>query len=1352
MGSIYDSPLVALDKHRIDVIFPRTTISITLIDSIFGRDLISIIRSRQISNYVICRNSKSGDFYDILYCDVADQMIYQLIDRTYDFANSKLSSCLVANTNVTTKHQRMALFVFNIYQFKEMLMLRTATIENYNTNPQNLILRPMLNKRVMFRKSDKKLFLIRLPSSLVIKIKCPLTETVQGLISRAYNKMREIYFESEIKTINFYKIVTNEGELSPLKMIKDDIVILKALKAQYYTNQPQLFLKQDSVHSGFDNMVNELTRELDLNNIALNEEIICFNSVCSTLRKTVGSYDESKVQNEIISKYLEVSETTPALPPSLNLSPINFTIQAYLKINNCPTQQQPYTISVGCNQTANDVIRGILENIRLKSKIQFSSPNINPSNEFGGDGSSMNLPTIHRHQNSHGQQSNPMIQPQQDLTRNRANTVSFASLPSNLLGSSQFAQQSSNQIHNSPPPYNPLNSSLQPLQQLDNSNSVLKPPASLVPPVINQNNSFPPSDQASNAFNAPSILPFSKPGAIGSLTKVNQIHPPVPAQISQSPNLPQIPQNSQNSETNNQINWNDPSMFALLISTPNKTILLANDIPLTSFVYIRELILKQCLTINMILVLKSQFIQNNPTLQATQNAYKKQLNSNSEDNLGEISQESLFKPLTVTCSNNPKKHGFIASTQADKFLKVHIHSFANLNEQKEAIFFARVCLVYGQKVLCQPSCTKKVIGKDSVVFNQALDIILDIKNIPREARISITLYKEPLIQNSNAEPVATLNHALYTFTGWLDCDPQAKVMWRNKDMDLSLTTYESRDVVPLYVLFKISSYRIPIAFIPLPQPKDFKTRATASVPASERSRIERLIKLDPLSSITNEDKKSLWNYRTFCFMYPELLPLMLDSINYSEPEQVREIPLLLNKWARPSPLLALTLLDAKFANTFVREYAVECIEDFTEEELMLYLLQIIQALKYELYEDSALARLLIRRGLSDPKFLGHQLFWQLMSEAHLSHIRIRFSIVLLNFMYGVGSYRNPLIQGFKFTQELVKLNSLISSVPYNAVQIPFHETLQTIKIPKEFHLPLNPKLVVESLIIEECKVMNSKKRPFWLVFKNANRQSPNQKIYTMFKVGDDLRQDQLILQLLKVMNHMWKEKEKDYRMNCYSVLPTGLNQGFIEVVPNSVTEAALQQEKGTFNKQIYIKFLRQYNPTDEQFAIAKENFLYSSVGYAVATCVLGVADRHPGNIMIQQDGHFFHIDYGHFLGNFKTKNGIQCEDAPFHFIGAYVELLGGKKSFEYLKFLGEATNALNILRRNARSLITLLLLMTGTGIPELQKREDIYYLRDKLFLNVSDEEISKKFQELTETSLKSWKTLIKAKVHNALTK
>jgi phosphatidylinositol kinase/protein kinase (PI-3 family) len=64
------------------------------------------------------------------------------------------------------------------------------------------------------------------------------------------------------------------------------------------------------------------------------------------------------------------------------------------------------------------------------------------------------------------------------------------------------------------------------------------------------------------------------------------------------------------------------------------------------------------------------------------------------------------------------------------------------------------------------------------------------------------------------------------------------------------------------------------------------------------------------------------------------------------------------------------------------------------------------------------------------------------------------------------------------------------------------------------------------LIIESCKSMDSKKVPLWLVWKNA--EPIGKPILVIFKAGDDLRQDLLTLQMIRIMDKVHeRERERD---------------------------------------------------------------------------------------------------------------------------------------------------------------------------------------------------------------------------------
>ena len=149
------------------------------------------------------------------------------------------------------------------------------------------------------------------------------------------------------------------------------------------------------------------------------------------------------------------------------------------------------------------------------------------------------------------------------------------------------------------------------------------------------------------------------------------------------------------------------------------------------------------------------------------------------------------------------------------------------------------------------------------------------------------------------------------------------------------------------------------------------------------------------------------------------------------------------------------------------------------------------------------------------------------------------------------------------------------------------QELTADKFFKTYQLPLSPNFgICKNINIKKCRVMDSKQVPLWLNFDaiaipkdltteetRTKSDFPTYQLQAMFKVGDDLRQDQLTIQILRVMDQMWKKRGMDLLISPYSVVPTGNEEGFIEIVENSKTVAGIVKTgnaEGIFLKKLRI--------------------------------------------------------------------------------------------------------------------------------------------------------------------------------------
>jgi len=522
----------------------------------------------------------------------------------------------------------------------------------------------------------------------------------------------------------------------------------------------------------------------------------------------------------------------------------------------------------------------------------------------------------------------------------------------------------------------------------------------------------------------------------------------------------------------------------------------------------------------------------------------------------------------------------------------------------------------------------------------------------------------------------------------------------------------------------------------------------------EEARLRQLMKSNCLEVLSSEDKELIWRTRRWCSRYSVLLPRFLKSVHWGSPVATRIARHLTLKWERPvEPIEWLELLDVQNGDPVIRTYILTGLNEMTDIDLAEHLLQLVQALKFELYHSSSLAKFLIYRALGSPLRIGHRLFWLLRSEIHNHEVRERFGIILDAYLSFCGSHK-ALLRRQLLVDDLLHRVAVDTANTKSAKRLEFcRDELTKVngQLPSKFQLCLSPRFECKKLKIEKCKVMSSKKLPLWLVFENADPQGED--LYIIYKSGDDLRQDEMTLQMIRIMDKIWLRNGLDMRMKPYGCCSSGDEIGMIEVVTKSNTTANIQQEyggafAGAYNNDVIIEFLNKHNKLPDQEKNAVENFMRSCAGYCVATYVLGIGDRHADNIMVTQNGHLFHIDFGHFLGNFKSKYGIKRERVPFVFTPDMANVFGGKDDERFKQFEQWCCEAYNILRKHANLFLDLFVLMIPAGVPELVEKADITYLLKQLSLEMEDDKAQQKFKQEIQGSLANRFRRFDNMVHN----
>eukprot|EP01119_Soliformovum_irregulare_P018730 TRINITY_DN5798_c0_g1_i3.p1 TRINITY_DN5798_c0_g1~~TRINITY_DN5798_c0_g1_i3.p1 ORF type:complete len:941 (+),score=280.55 TRINITY_DN5798_c0_g1_i3:461-3283(+) len=537
---------------------------------------------------------------------------------------------------------------------------------------------------------------------------------------------------------------------------------------------------------------------------------------------------------------------------------------------------------------------------------------------------------------------------------------------------------------------------------------------------------------------------------------------------------------------------------------------------------------------------------------------------------------------------------------------------------------------------------------------------LGVWQIPMGSKLCLTVYYSKAKQMNRGTPLGWVSSHLIDFRRNFTTGKKDLRLWPNEKANpLAMCVENVREVAPVTITVDFTCfskyYPTPVSFTPLITEEEalkYDPMSIPPVPSEETLEVLSFIKnADPLFEMSAAQKEKVWENRFFLKNNASSLSKVLQSITWSTPPWVAECLRALHYWRALEPINALELLDSRFPCPEVRAYAVKSMHSLSDKELGNYCLQLVQALQYEPYHDSPLARFLLERALENIEEIGITFFWTIKAQMHKAEVQERYGLLLEAFLWGCGAEiswvfqrQNSALRKLLEIAEEIKLNFNLNKEKKNRL---LREKLAEISLSFPIHSPLNSQIQFSALLVDQCRVMDSAKLPLWLVFQNScSLAGPTQ---ILLKSGDDLRQDMLTMQMFRIMDTEWKNNGIELGMSPYGCLATGDQEGILEIVPNSKTISGIQKELGVnavFKETSLANWLMENNPfiLQEQ---CSQNFVLSCAAYCVATYVLGIGDRHNDNIMVSRCGHLFHIDFGHFLGNVKTWAGINRERAPF---------------------------------------------------------------------------------------------------------
>ncbi|KAK6191311.1 hypothetical protein SNE40_003034 [Patella caerulea] len=480
-------------------------------------------------------------------------------------------------------------------------------------------------------------------------------------------------------------------------------------------------------------------------------------------------------------------------------------------------------------------------------------------------------------------------------------------------------------------------------------------------------------------------------------------------------------------------------------------------------------------------------------------------------------------------------------------------------------------------------------------------------------------------------------------------------------------------------------------------------------------------------------------------------------------------------WEIVSPVLALSYFSRLYPpHPLTAQYAVRVLRSHPPEALLFYIPQLVQALRYD---PMGYIGEFILWAAKRSQLLAHQILWNMKTNTFTdedatikdSEIGDKLEKIMDQITQGLsGSALQFYKREFDFFGKITAISGEIRPYPKGSERKnACLRCLEKIVLQPGCYLPSNPEAIVTAIDYKSGTPMQSAaKAPFLARFKvkkcginelenlamsdtpqiskkdvqQNNKKDKNNKnqehwMGCIFKVGDDVRQDMLALQVIGMFKNIFDQAGLELYLFPYRVVATAPGCGVIECVPDSKSRDQIGRQTDI---GMYEYFIAKYGDENSpEFQAARHNFIVSMAAYSIIGFLLQIKDRHNGNIMLDKHGHLIHIDFGFMFesspgGNMGWEPDIKLTNEMLMIMG------GSMDSPPFQWFMELCVQGYLAVRPYQDAIISLVSLMLDTRLPCF-RGQTIKLLRTRFAPQYSERDAANYMLKIIRDCTKNWR-------------